>query len=327
MKLLVIGNEERARKYQPDLPIVDRVDMVVVERGSSDEDVLRLAPDADFILADAISPVSRTLIEGMPNLRLVHSEGVAFDLIDLDAARENDVIVCNNAGVNASAVAEQTILLMLSCLRQALVGDAEVRAARQIQMKERIMVEGMRELGDCRVGFIGFGAIGQAVARRLSTWGCVMTYNKRHPLSPELERELGVTFASRDEIVSSCDIVSLHVPVTDETRGMVDERFLAAMRPDAILINTARGEIVDQDALVRALEDGAIEGAGLDTLSPEPVQADNPLLNMSEEASRRIVLSPHIGGLTETMFHRAYRNVWENMARIAEGEEPVNVVS
>ena len=249
MKLLIIGDEKRATKYQPesaDVPVVSEVDVVVADRGSSDEEILELASDADFILADAISPVSRTLIEGMPNLRLVHSEGVAFNAIDVEAAREAGIMVCNNAGVNADAVAEQTILLMLSCLRSVIAGDIAVREARQIEMKERVMVEGMRELGDCTIGFIGFGAIGQAVARRLTTWGCRMLYNKRHPLTAEEERELNVEFASQDEIIRESDIVSLHVPVTDETHGLVDGGFLKAMKSDAILINTARGEIVDQ---------------------------------------------------------------------------------
>lgn len=240
---------------------------------------------------------------------------------------ERVVVVCNNAGVNAGAVAEQTVLLMLACLRDVVSGDAAVRAGRQIQTKERLMVEGIRELGDCTVGFVGFGAIAQATAWRLAGWGCPMLYTKRHRLSPEEERSLGVGFAERDELVARCDIVSLHVPVTDETRGMVDAAFLARMRPGAILINTARGDVVDNEALDAALEAGALGAAGLDTVAPEPVQPDNPLLNLSERAARRVVFSPHVGGVTEGTFYRAYRMVWENIARVIAGEMPLNVVS
>lgn len=327
MKLLVIGDAERVRKYLPDLPIVREVEIAVADRGSSDNDILALAPEADFILADAISPVSKTLIDGMPNLKLIHSEGAAYNAIDIEAAKARGIIVCNNAGVNAGAVAEQTILLMLACLRSFIVGDAEVRAARQIQMKERLMVEGIRELGDCSVGFIGFGAIAQATALRLSNWGCTMLYNKRRQLDSARESELNVSYASQDEIVRSCDIVSLHVPVTEETRNMVDDAFLSVMKPNAILINTARGEIVDQEALARALESGSIAAAGLDTLAPEPVEPSNPLLNMSESASHKVIFSPHAGGITEGMFYRAHRNAWENIARIVAGESPINIVS
>lgn len=327
MKLLVIGDERRTRKYLPDLPIVGEVELVVAPRGTSDDELLALAGDADFILADAISPVGAHLIGGMPNLKLIHSEGVAYNLIDLAAAREHGVAVCNNAGVNAGAVAEQAILLMLACLRDAVTCHAAVCAGRQIQTKERMMVEGIRELGDCTVGFVGFGAIAQATAARLVGWGCEMVYNKRRPLPAADEERLQVRFAPLDELAETCDIVSIHVPVTDATRNLVDDAFLARMKDDAILVNTARGEIVDQEALARALEAGTIAAAGLDTLSPEPVQPDHPLLNLSEAAACRLVLSPHIGGVTEGMFHRAHRTVWENIARVAAGESPVNQVA
>ncbi len=327
MKLLVIGNEARAKKYLPDLAVTHEVDIVVAERGASDDELLMLAPDADFILADAIAPVSSRLINGMPNLKLIHSEGVAYNAIDLDAARACGVAVCNNAGANANGVAEQVVLLMLACLRDVINADAAVRAGQQIQTKERMMVEGIRELGDCTIGFIGFGAIGQATAQRLASWGCSMLYNKRHALSKAEEERLGVVYASIEQITKSCDIISLHVPVTEETRGMVDEAFFESMKPQAILINTARGEVVDNAALVAALESGKLKAAGLDTVSPEPVELNNPLLNLSEKAAQRVVFSPHIAGVTEGMFYRAHRSVWENIARVIAGEEPINLVS
>ncbi len=326
MKLLVIGSKERAEKYTPDLPMPEQLDVVIVERGTTDEDILDLASDADFIMADAISPVSEKLISLMPNLKLIHSEGVAVNAINLDAAAAHNVVVCNNAGVNAAAVAEQTIMLMLSCLRQIIVGDRQVRQAKQIQMKERMMVEGIRELGDCTIGFIGFGAIAQATALRLVNWGCTMLYNKRHPLDSSTESKLNVSFASQDELIKTCDIISIHTPVTPETEGLVDRAFLSQMKPDAIIINTARGEVIDQEALAWALETGEIAGAGLDVLSPEPVQPNNPLLNLSPSAADKLVLSPHIGGVTEGMFYRAYKGVWGNIARVMNGEEPVNTV-
>lgn len=257
---------------------------------------------------------------------VVVERGASDDEI-LDAARARSVLVCNNAGANAVGVAEQTVLLMLACLRDAVNADAAVRDGRQIQTKERMMLEGIRELGDCRVGLIGFGAIARETARHLSGWGCEMLYNKRHRLSAEEERALNVRFASVDEIADTCDVVSIHTPVTAETRNMVDADFLARMKPGAILINTARGEIVDTRALADALEAGTIAAAGLDTVAPEPVQPDNPLLNLSEQASRRVVFSPHIGGTTDGFFRRAHRTIWENIARVAAGEEPVNIVS
>lgn len=327
MKLLAIGDKARIDKYLPDLPIVSEVERIVVPRGTSDADILAVASDADFILADAVSPVSTQVIEGMPNLKIIQSEGVAFNLIDLDAARRRNVYVCNNRGMNAGAVAEQAILLMLACLRDVIGGDAAVREGRQIQTKERMMVEGIRELGDCKVGFIGFGAIAKATAQRLLPWGCDMVYYNRHPLPAEDEAAFGVHPASLDEIAETCDIVSVHVPVTVETRNMIDADFLARMKDDALLINTARGEIVDQQALADALINGTIGGAGLDTLAPEPVPADHILVTLPKEAACKVVFSPHIGGVTEGMFVRAHRNAWNNFALVADGKRPVNIVS
>ncbi len=327
MKLLVIGDEKRFQKYLPDLPIVDEVEAIVVPRGTSDGDIVAQAGDADFIVADAISPVSAQLMGAFPSLKLVHSEGVAYNAIDVDAARARGVAVCNNAGVNAGAVAEQAVLLMLACLRHLVEGDVAVRKGRQIAMKERLMVEGIRELGDCTVGLVGLGAIAGQTALRLRAFGCDVAYWNRNRRSAEKEAALGVRYLPLAELARTCDIVSIHVPVTPETENLVDAAFLATMKPDAVLVNTARGEIVDQVALAQALSDGTIGAAGLDTLSPEPVQPDHPLALLSGEAADRLVLSPHIGGVTEGMFRRAWRTIWENIARVADGIEPVNVVS
>jgi phosphoglycerate dehydrogenase-like enzyme len=326
VKLLVIGDEARANKYAPELEIVREVKRIVVARGTSDEAILKVASDVDFIMADAISPVSARLIKGMKRLKLIHSEGVAYNAIDLEAARDCHIPVCNCKGVNAGAVAEQTILLMLACLRDVVNGDAAVRRGQQIQTKERMMVEGIRELGDCKIGFIGAGDIARSTIERLANWGCALAYYKRTPLASEEEKRLGACFEPLNDLLSTSDIVSIHVPVTDDTRGMVDEFFLAAMKPGSILINTARGEIVDQEALVAALASGHIAAAGLDTLYPEPVAVDHPLLNLPEDVSRRVVFSPHIGGVTEGTFYRAHKTVWENIARVVAGRELLNVV-
>lgn len=327
MKLVVIGDKKRIQKYLPDRDIVQQVEVSVCPRGTSDQDILAQNADADFLLADAISPVSAELIAGMPNLKLIHSEGVAYNAINIAAAAERGIPVCNNAGMNASAVAEQAILLMLACLRDARRADAALRDGLQIKAKERMMVEGITELGDCTVGLIGFGAIARATAVRLKAFGCTLYYNKRHRLSAEEEAELGVKFATAEEIARTCDIVSLHCPVTPETTNMVDEAFLAAMKPTAILINTARGEIVDQAALAAALQQGQIAMAGLDTLSPEPVQLDHPLLTAGPEVADRIIFSPHIGGVTEGFFRRSHAFIWDNIARVATGEAPLNRVN
>ncbi len=327
MKLLVIGDEARFQKYLPDLEIARQVQALVVGRGTPDDEIASVAGDVDFIAADAISPVSAHLMDAFPNLKLIHSEGVAYNAIDVAAARERGILVCNNAGVNAGAVAEQAVLLMLACLRHLVEGDRAVRAGQQIKVKERLMVEGIRELGDCTVGLVGLGAIAKETARRLQAFGCDVAYWNHNRRSPEEETTLGVRYLPLDELAHTCDIVSIHVPVTPETTNLVDASFLASMKADSLLINTARGEIVDQVALAAALEAGQIGAAGLDTLSPEPVEPDHPLAQLSGQAADRLVLSPHIGGVTQGMFRRAWTNIWENIACVAAGDQPVNIVS
>ena len=154
-------------------------------RGTSDPELLDAAGDAQVILADAISPVSAYVIDHMPNLKLIHSEGVAFDKLDIKAAARRGIFVCNNKGRNADAVAEQTLMLMLGLLRSVVTGHQAVCAGHQIQVKERLMVQGITDLEDCRVGLIGLGDIGKATAKRLSAFGCQCHYysphRKKHP--------------------------------------------------------------------------------------------------------------------------------------------------
>ena len=136
-----------------------------------------------------------------------------------------------------------------------------------------------------------------------------------------------MTYLPLEELAASCDIVSLHCPVTAETRNMVDDAFLNRMKRTAYLVNTARGELVDNDALCRALTAGAIAGAGLDTIAPEPVTADNPLASLPAPAGERLVLSPHLGGITEAAFRRSHLHMWRNAERVADGHAPDNIVN
>lgn len=326
-KVLIIGSRARYEKFYPATEFADSLEKVYVDLGTPVEDILEKAKDAWFIAADAIAEVPAELIEQMPDLRLIQSEGVAFNRIDCKAAAKRGIPVCNNKGINAAAVAEQAVFLMLGLLRTGLEGDRAVREGRQIQMKERRMLEGITELGDCQVGLIGFGDIGKATARLLSAFGCRISYYASCRKTPELEKEYGVEWMTPEDMAGQCDIISLHMPVTDQTAGMIDEEFLKKMKQTAFLINTARGELIDNMALVKALEEGWIAGAGLDTVSPEPVPADHPLLHMSPEAEKKVLFSPHLGGITTSTFKRAHRNIWKAFEDAACGRKPANIVN
>lgn len=327
MKILILGTRERYEKYIPSLPFIRQQDLVFLPWDSSEKELLRAGADAGILFVDAIGKVSGSLMEKMPNLKLIHSEGVGYNGIDLETARARGIYVCNNRGCNAGAVAEQAIMLMLILLRGGISGDLAVRQGRQMEVKERTMAEGGRELSSCKVGLYGFGDIAKATASRLAPFGCEIYYYARSRRDQEEEEQYRSIFLPREELIARCDIISLHAAVTDETKGLVDADFLSRMKPTAYLINTARGDLVDNAALREAIVTGKIAGAGLDTLSPEPTPADHPLVALPEDCRDRVVLSPHVGGITEDSFRRGHFHMWRNAERVVDGHMPDNIVN
>ena len=322
MKILVAEREGILSFYAPEEMKLS-CEFVYVSPRADAETMLRLGADCEAMVADATAKIPVEAISGLPRLRVIHSDGVGFQGIDLEAARARGVYVCNCAGVNAGAVAEQTLLLMLGCLRDVVGGHEDVLAARQLQRKEDYLLSGrLRELRECTVGLVGYGAIARAAAGLVRAFGARVLYYKHGPLPGEEE-----AYRPLPELLRESDIVSLHLPVTPETRNIANDAFFEQMKPGAILINTARGELVDDAALLRALESGKLAAAGLDCLSSEPVQADHPLLQAPEELRRRILFSPHIGGVTGNALRRSYTMIWEDIRTALSGGRPERIVN
>ena len=189
------------------------------------------------------------------------------------------------------------------------------------------MVSGITDLADCKVGLIGFGDIGMATAKRLAAFECELFYYSRHRKAAAIEAEYGITYLPLEKLAATCDIISLHAAVTPETERMIDAGFLARMKKESYLINTARGDLVDNAALRAALIHGTIAGAGLDTICPEPTTADHPLIDLPREVQHKVIYSPHLGGITTGSFRRMHRNMWENALRVSRGERPNHVVN
>lgn len=329
MKILHIGKQGNLQRFAAADGFLNSLDLVDLKPDLPVEEYLSQAGDADFIVADAIAAVPGALIRQMPNLLAIHSEGVAFNAIDLKAADECGVYVCNAQGMNAMAVAEQTILLMVGMLRNIVVNDAAVRAGHQIEAKENYMQNGsLHELADCSVRLIGFGNIAQQTARLLKAYQVEhVYYYQRHRLDPAQEQQYGVHYRELDDLLAQSQIVSLHLPVTKATRHMADQTFFAKMQPGSYLVNTARGELVDDAALIEALKSGHLAMAGLDTLDHEPVLKNHPLLNQPRSISSRLLFSPHIGGITAASFYRGYAMIDEDLWLVAQGQEPKRVVN
>lgn len=286
------------------------------------ENMIREAADTQIMMLDAMGVVDKRIIDAMPRLRLIQSEGVGYQGVDIQYAKEKGIILCNNKGVNDTAVAEDAVLLMLACLKSLITGHQSVYDGRQIKVKKASFGV-VRELSQCTVGLIGFGDIGRATAKFAGALGARVIYTNRTRYE-QLEREYNVTYADRDTLLKQADLVSLHVAVTDDTRKMVNASFLKKMKKDAYLINTSRGDLVDNNALLQALLEGEIAGAGLDVISPEPVTADNPLLD--KRIKDKLVLTPHIAGITNLTVKKIYKNIYENITRFTDGRPLINRV-
>jgi lactate dehydrogenase-like 2-hydroxyacid dehydrogenase len=327
MKILIIGSENRYKKYMPNLQLISEATLIFCSQGANDDELLQAAPDAEAIFIDPMARFSGNVIRQMPKLKIIQSEGVGFNGIDCRTAHQKGIYVCNCKGANAGAVAEQAILLMLALLRSTITGDRIEREGRQMEMKERLMYEGITELGDCKIGLIGFGDIAKATAKRLQPFECKIFYYTKKRKTLEIEEEYHVSYVELDEMIRICDIISLHCPVTPETIGLVNAEFLSKMKENSYLINTARGDIIDNQALYDAIITGKIRGAGLDTVYPEPTTMDNILLNLPEKFKEHITFSPHIGGITTSYFRRAHVLSWTNVETALKGGRPRFIVN
>jgi len=325
MKIAMLINQDNFKQYSR----WDNADWQLIHMGNKPpvaDEVIATA--ADVLVVDAVMAIGRDIIDNMPSLKMVHSQGVAYNGIELEASREKGIYVCNNAGVNARAVAEQAILLMLAVLKKLRYNEDMVYDGKQIEAKQACFANGLPELGDCRVGLVGYGAIGRALAERLKAFGCKLCYYTRSGEKKGADFDADIEYMPLDELYSSCDIISLHTPVTPETTDMINAEALKSFKRGAILINTARGELMDHTAVANALISGQLGGLGCDTLSPEPVQLDNPFLQLlTEEAKQRVALSPHIAGITAGSFIRTYERIFANISAVERGERPNCVVN
>lgn len=327
MKILVFGPEQRFSRYRP--AFADQLDaqLVFLSQYRTPLEAVTANPDAEMIFADPLYDIGADLIALLPRLKLIQSEGVAFHRFDTDAAAQHNIFVCNCKGCNADSVAEHTVMLMLMALRFGITGHQAVRDGRQFEMKEQVMTADSPELGDCAVGLVGFGDIAQATARRLAPFGCRLYYYSLHRRSAETEQDFQITYLPLEELVAACQIVSLHCAVNDGTRNLVNEDLLRHVSPGAILVNTARGELMDNLAVRQALLDGRLSCLAADTLFPEPTPADHPLVDLPPEIRDRAIYSPHLGGNTGGAFRRAHRMIWNNARLILEGSRPEHIVN
>ena len=256
-------------------------------------------------LLHVLTPVTADFIASAPKLKLIQKLGVGVNTIALDAAREHGTAVCNMPGTNSQAVAEMALSLMMAVLRRTCFFDARTRAG-EGWSADPSELDNVGEVAGRTVGLVGIGNSAQRLAPVLAALGARVLYTARSP------RDLPYEYLPLDQLLAESDIVSLHIPLTEETRASIDP---LAMKPGAVLVNTARGELVDEARLAQALSSGHLRGAGLDVFAAEPVPSDNPLLALPS-----VVLAPHIAWLTPETLVRSLEVAHENCRRLSAGE-------
>jgi phosphoglycerate dehydrogenase-like enzyme len=275
--------------------------------------------DAEYYVGFSDVRMDEGFYRAAPRLKLVQLLSAGYDRVDLEAARRAGVPVCNNGGANAIAVAEHAILLMLAVYRRLVQQHQNVASGRW--RGNNFAGTKLLELHGKTLGIVGLGTIGKKVARLARGFGMAVQYYDIVRLPEDAEDALGVRFRLFRELLREADIVSLHVPLTPSTRHMVGPAELRLMRPEAVLVNTCRGPVVDEAALSDALASGRLLGAGLDVFDQEPSPADNPLFALDN-----VVLTPHIAGPTWDNHVARFRNAFDNVQRVARGERPLWVV-
>jgi glyoxylate reductase len=267
-------------------------------------------PDVDA-LAVVAEPVDRTTLELLPNLRVVANYGAGYDLVDVDECRQRGVAVTNTPGVTTAATADLTLGLILAVRRRIVAGDRFVRSGRWGSGWADEPLRGAEVTG-ATLGIVGLGRIGRAVAQRAAGFELRVLHTRRSPDGDPAYRPL-------DELLGEADIVSLHVPLTDDTRGFIDARRLALMRDGTCLVNTSRGQVVDEPALVAELVSGRLR-AGLDVFANEP-DVPRELFDLDN-----VVMTPHLGTATQATREAMTRVLVDNLLAVEHGEEHPNPV-
>jgi len=298
------------------------IDVRIVVAHTQDRDTLaQELGDADFVIGDYTFrvPIDAQLVSLMKNVRLIQQPSTGYDHIDIAACRDRGIPVSNIGGANAVSVAEHTIALALVVSKRILAAHVKLVQGEWLQGE---LMNQASELSGKKWGVVGMGRIGREVASRAEALGMDVVYTDLKPVEPEAAG----AFRPLQRLLSESDVVSIHVPLTDETRRMIGERELRLMRPSSVFVNTARGELVDEEALARAVTEGWIAGAGVDVFSREPPGQESPLVKAASEGAN-VVLTPHTAGATNESRLRIIQTTVENVVRVMRGEKPENVVN
>ena len=293
------------------------LEVTVVDPSLSDEEKAQLCKDADAIIS---SDISTAVLRQCPNVKLIQTLSAGYDRLDLEAILEMGIPVANNGGANAIAVAEHSIALMINVGKRLMLQWDSTTNHRKWRADLYLM--DLSELTDKTVGIVGLGRIGKHLAKRLTGFDTHTIYYDIEEIPQDVQKELKAEPVPFDDLLRESDVVSMHVPLTRRTRGMMSDREFGMMKNTAILINACRGPVVDEKALYRALQEGQIAAAGLDVLEVEPTPEENPLFDLDN-----VVITPHMAGQSQETNLRAASFAYGNIMRVLAGNQPESLVT
>jgi D-3-phosphoglycerate dehydrogenase len=292
-------------------------EIVAWKERRSAADLVTLVADADAVITQ-FAPVTADVIRTMVRAKVIVRYGIGVDNVDLEAARQQGIPVCNVPDYCIDEVADHTLALLLAATRAVVPNALAVRGG---QWGLAVPLDQMRTLRDLTVGIVGFGRIGREVAARLRTFKCRVLVHDPVVAASEME-SAGCHAVGLHELLEQSDAITLHCPSTSQTRGMIDSDALATMKPGVILINVARGDLVDSAALVDALQSGRVSAAALDVFAPEPIPADHPILQMSN-----VILASHVASASVPASRKLRETAARLVAKALAGESLPNVVN
>jgi phosphoglycerate dehydrogenase-like enzyme len=297
----------------------------VIYRRPDDPGLSQLMREADALLIPAVGPkLAPALFEGS-HLKLVQVTGAGLDRLDREALTRLGISVANVPGGSNGALAEYAVTAASALLRRLAWADAEIKRGNYGAFRARMVADNLAGLDGLLVGLVGFGTIGLAVAQAFHCAGCRICYHDPATRSIKAAAAIGAQPMALDSLLSAADVVSLHVPLLPATQGLIGERELSLMKPGSVLIQASRGGVVDEGALAAHLQTGHLGGAAIDVYSTEPPAADNPLLMLGVEAAHRLLLTPHVAGVTRQSSTFLFRSAWQNIERVlTRGEAPLN---
>jgi phosphoglycerate dehydrogenase-like enzyme len=294
----------------------------VVYRAPEDADVPALMKQARALVIPAVGPKLPLSLFESASVKFIQVTGAGLDRLDLPLMKQLGITVANVPGGSNHAVAEYVVTAASFLLRRFAWADAEIRASRYSEYRNRMLAENLSGLDGLTAGIVGLGVIGFAVAKALHENGCKILYFDPAPRDQRAAASFGAESVSLEDLLRASDVVTLHVPLLPATQGLIGTGELALMKQGAILIQASRGGVVDEAALADSLKSGHLGGAAIDVHSTEPPAADNPLFTLHGEAARRVLFTPHIAGVTRQASAFLFRSAWQNVERVLLVNEP-----